>query len=82
MPESLKTIVIPAIPNASIELATQLKDRIGWLNDVEEIQAILDRGSHTKVAEHVRHEFVDSITTVLESLNLDYQVYNDEDAPS
>ena len=82
MPESLKTIVIPAIPDASIELATELKTRLGWLNDAEEIQAILGRGSHTKVVEHLRHEYVEEVTSVLESLDLDYQVYDDGDAPA
>lgn len=82
MTESLKTVVIPVIPNASIELAAKLKDRIGWLNDVDEIRAILGRGSHTKVAEHVRHEFVESIISVLASLDLEYEVYDDCDAPS
>ncbi len=81
MAEKLKTVIIPAVPNASVKLAAQLKSRLGWLNEVEEIQAILGRGSHTRVVEHLRAEYVDSVTSVLESLGLGYEVYDDGQMP-
>ncbi|QDS99443.1 hypothetical protein [Adhaeretor mobilis] len=82
MTSSLKTVIIPAIPDASFELATELKTRLGWLDDAEEVQAILGRGSHTKVIEHLRPEYLAEVTAVLESLELEYRVYNDSEAPS
>src|SRR5437868_5145641 len=38
---SLKTITIPIIPDASLMLASKLKERLGWLDAPEEIQQIL-----------------------------------------
>jgi hypothetical protein len=70
--ESLKTITIPPIPDASLDLATELKERCGWLDSAEEIQRILGRGSHTMVVEHLRPEFVKSITDQLDALDVDY----------
>jgi hypothetical protein len=79
--EPLKTITIPLISNPSLELATELKERLGWLDNSQEIQRILGCGTHTKVAEHLRPEFVTSITSELEALGIAYTIWNDADAP-
>jgi hypothetical protein len=79
--EPLKTITIPLIPDASLEFATELKMRLRWLDSPEEIQRILGRGTHTKVVEHLRPEFVTSVTSQLDELGITYAVWNDADAP-
>ena len=79
--ETLKTITIPIIPDASLDLATKFKERLGWLDGPEEIQRILGCGTHTKVVEHLRPEFVKSITDHLEALGIDYTVWDDSEAP-